>query len=609
VKQNSKKVLGGLASKNKLVKSSISGLHRSAHKNILKHTRRHISSRRKSLKSINTKKLILKFGSLSIATILALSLMLSSSLKSGRTTGLTGQGTIFFGIEDSSSSTQLNPLNLTSSSDLGIGGLIFSSLLTYDQGGHLKGDLAKSYTVDEKGGRISLELKDNAFWHDGNQVTSDDVAFTIQALSAPESRSSLKDSIKGLELKIIDKYKLEITAKKSLASFDDLLTRIKIAPKHILSKIDPLKLKDLDYSKLAIGSGPLQVASSLEQRDLGSFGIPGSKNFQQLSLQINKGYYGNLAQTNLVIRIFGSSEDLSLALDSGIISASLQYSLAGLNPTKYASSKIPLDSGIFSFFNLKSDNLANKDLRQAMTSSIKKDQLVTLLGAVDPIYSPLPNLDNQPPASTDQPAAVEVLREQISKTGWVYSQASNSFVKDGKDLTLSLVTGDSPLYTSTAQFLKKSWEELGIKINVDSFSNSHLQSNQLLNKDYDILVFGISLTGSTDPYAYWSSQSNKSGGLNFSNYSSKKADTDLDIARTKIDDADRQARLKSFITQWEQDAPAIALYRPSAILYHQEGTIQIDPIYTKEPLASHRSLDFLIDAKTKPALQYPDKAR
>src|SRR5690606_2699386 len=73
--------------------------------------------------------------------------------------------------------TNANPIYATSSADRTVSRLLFGSLLTHDNSGNLRGDLASSWEVDSRGRVYTVTLRDNIFWHDGKPLTAEDVVF------------------------------------------------------------------------------------------------------------------------------------------------------------------------------------------------------------------------------------------------------------------------------------------------------------------------------------------------------------------------------------------------------------------------------------------------
>ena len=54
--------------------------------------------------------------------------------------------------------------------------------------------LAESFTPSEDQLTWTLKLKDNLKWHDGKKITSDDIAFTFQAILDEKQNSSSREN-------------------------------------------------------------------------------------------------------------------------------------------------------------------------------------------------------------------------------------------------------------------------------------------------------------------------------------------------------------------------------------------------------------------------------
>ena len=64
------------------------------------------------------------------------------------------------------------------------GSQLFAAPLRYDENWTPQPYLAKSWEVSEDGLRVTLNLVDNAKFHDGKPVTSEDVAFSVEVIKA-----------------------------------------------------------------------------------------------------------------------------------------------------------------------------------------------------------------------------------------------------------------------------------------------------------------------------------------------------------------------------------------------------------------------------------------
>ena len=78
---------------------------------------------------------------------------------------------------------RLNPLlNLYNPPDRDVTRLIFSGLLKFDSNGAPMPDLAESWGYTQDGTIYNILLREDAVWHDGEQVVADDVLFTVELM-------------------------------------------------------------------------------------------------------------------------------------------------------------------------------------------------------------------------------------------------------------------------------------------------------------------------------------------------------------------------------------------------------------------------------------------
>lgn len=120
--------------------------------------------------------------------------------------------------------------------------------------------------------------------------------------------------------------------------------------------------------------------------------------------------------------------------------------------------------------------------------------------------------------------------------------------------------------------IKKHWEPLGVHIGIDVPKTRSKFEEKLIDRDYDILLFGQSLLDNLDSYAYWHSSNmqqftDKRSDLridayNLSQYSSLEADSLLELIRKSDTDEELQESLDELDEVLKQDVPAIFLYSP-----------------------------------------------
>jgi peptide/nickel transport system substrate-binding protein len=569
--------------------------HRNLHKKSQMHTRRHVSGRIESIKNINTKRLVFSWSAKFIL-ILILGFVSFSKLNSaGRFNGFVAGGDAVVGIQDETARVNLNPLTISSPAESATSKLIHSSIIKYDSKGEIRGDLAETYSTEDDGKKFKFKIKENVKWHDGKDLTSDDVVFTISKLKDSRVGSSLRESLVGVEAVAIDAKNVELNSPKAVAGINDLLTKVKIAPKHLFENVADEDIARADYNSFPIGSGPLVVSGKPSSRDKQTLGISGEGAFQQLSLTPNESYYGNKASTDITFRIFEQKTELGEAFNNGSVEMVVGTGENLELDNDAEEIKLKISSGIFSFFNTESPNVADARVRRALAGYVDRKSLSEINGAAQPLYSPVIGIGD-----TEQAVMpIEEARKLITEAGWAFDATRKTFTKEGADLKLSVVTGESEEYERTSKKIAEMWNELGVQTELIQAGNSQLQSNYFVNRSFDVLIYGISLNQASDPFAYWSSDSANPRGLNFSNYKSPASDADLDIARTKINESERNVRLERFVKRWKEDAPAAALYIPSVKVIYKSGSLQPEPNQTAFINGFGDSFEFLTELKAE----------
>jgi peptide/nickel transport system substrate-binding protein len=100
--------------------------------------------------------------------------------------------------------------------------------------------------------------------------------------------------------------------------------------------------------------------------------------------------------------------------------------------------------------------------------------------------------------------------------------------------------------------------------------------NILQPRNYDVLLYELSIGADPDVYAYWHSSQIGTRGYNFSNYANGIADDALSSARSRLEPDLRNAKYKAFAQQWLDDVPAIGLYQAVAEYVYNKNIQSID---------------------------------
>lgn len=452
----------------------------------------------------------------------------------------------------------LNPLFASTQAEQASNKLIFAGLLKYDNYGVLQSDLAQSWQVSKSGAQYTFELKPNLKWHDGQKLDSGDVVATVRALQDPRVGALAQASWKDVKVRALGSRQVVFTLPGAYAPFTAAAT-FSVLPRHIIEKIAPENLRESDFSKHPVGSGPFRFIN------LKSVDITSGKSALQLEA-FDSYWDGRPMLDQFLLYTYSQSADLFKGLSSHEINAANLTRIDDNTISRQTELKnyhIPLNNGVYAIFKTDSEVLKDVKLRRALVQSIDLAKIRRQL-EVKPLDGPVVN--NQSPlativkqASFDKPAALKLLAE----SGWVKNKKSGYLEKTGKSLELRLVTVDTGYYRSLVNMLSEQWSSLGIKLDVQVVDSETVQQSVLRPRAYDVLVYELELGGDSDSYAYWHSSQVTGAGLNFANYSSPVADDALTTARVNSNSQLRDAKYATFARQWVSDTPALAIYQPS----------------------------------------------
>jgi peptide/nickel transport system substrate-binding protein len=139
---------------------------------------------------------------------------------------------------------------------------LYDSLLWQDSTGALLPWLASGFDGSADGLTYTFDIRDNAFWHDGQPVTPDDVIFTFDYFAAQSGLSPLllaqPHNVRAV--RAAGPHRVEIRLDAPVVTFaGSVAGALPIIPRHIWSSIaDPSSVQD---PKVLVGSGPYRLKS------------------------------------------------------------------------------------------------------------------------------------------------------------------------------------------------------------------------------------------------------------------------------------------------------------------------------------------------------------
>lgn len=458
--------------------------------------------------------------------------------------------------------TNANPIYATGVADTTVAELVFSGLLTYDDNNNIVGDLAESWTLDDRETTYTVKLRPGLTWHDGKPLTADDVVFTYHVIQNPDAQSPLGNSWRGITVKAIDPRTVQFTLPSALSAFPQSLTN-GIIPKHILEGITMAGLRTAPFNtSQLVGSGPFSFKAlevngkSTETRE------------ERIALAPFEQYHhGKPKLDSFVVRTFRSQDRLIASYKDQEINAivGLARLPEELENTKnlYAYS-LPMTAQVMSFFKTSQGVLKDPSVRQALVRATDTQAILQDLGyPTRPVTQPfLMGQLGYNPAYSQAGFNLKEAESRLHKAGWRPGK-DGIRQKNGQPLAFNLVAQDSAEYASVAKILADQWRKVGANVELILRDSDEFQA-ALAGHSYDALLYGISIGPDPDVFVYWDSTQfdARSPKLNFSEYNSSMADTALESGRTRSDRALRVIKYEPFLRAWRDDAPAVGLYQP-----------------------------------------------
>lgn len=448
--------------------------------------------------------------------------------------------------------------------------------------------LAESWEASADGLTFTYTLREGLTWSDGEPLTADDIAYTINR-SRDEEWINHSATTTNLEATAIDERTLEIVSSvpdPKLPTMD-----VYIIPRHIY---EPLSADDVTtYDALdGVGSGPY----TLDEWQPG----------ESWTMVVNPSYYGwegrEPAIDRLVFRLFENGEAMVAALQAGEIDA------AHLVPSESFDS-LDADEDIVGvvgqqggFSELGMNNMAggigdghpallDVTVRQAINKAIDRDTLfdriILGLGERGTTISPSADPKWQPEVPDDISLAFdpEGANQMLEEAG--YLDTNGDGVREmpggGRDLTLRYAQrSESELEPALSEFIPGYLEDIGIATEIAVYDDSEL-TEQIGAGTYDLFSWGWTPFVDPDPMlSYFTCDQVTTDVANIlyndANWCSEEYDALYEQQKVELDPARRVEIVHEMLLHFYEQAPYVVLFEDADLQAYRtdrfEGWVQ-----------------------------------
>jgi peptide/nickel transport system substrate-binding protein len=431
--------------------------------------------------------------------------------------------------------------------------------------------LAESWEASDDGLTYTYKLREGLKWSDGEPLTAEDVAYTVNR-SRDEEWINHSATTVNLDAKAIDDRTVEITSSvpdPKLPTMD-----VYIVPKHIYEKYDADAV--LTYDALdGVGSGP--------------YTLQDWKPGQSWTMVANPNYYGwkngGPQIDRLVFRVFDNGDAMAAALQRGEIDAAHNipaesYKSLDADPNIVS---VTGQQGGFSELAMNANAagigdghpaLEDLDVRHASARAIDRktllDRVVLGYGDLGTTMSPSADPSWQPEVPADvaldfDPAAANAL---LDKAG--YKDTDGDGIREmpdgGRDLTFRYAQrSESELEPALTEFITGWLEDIGIATTVEVYNDSQL-TRLIGSGKYDLFAWGWTPFVDPDPMlSYFTcdqvTTGPRSSYYNDANWCDKKYDRMYEQQKVELDSAKRHQIVQDMLLRFYNEGSYVVLFK------------------------------------------------
>lgn len=429
--------------------------------------------------------------------------------------------------------------------------LIFDNLLSLDDQLRVTGGLASSWQQRDPL-TYDVVLRRGVLFHDGHELTSDDVVYTFSSLIDPSFISARKGAYRVLDkVTALDRYTARFSLKEPFGSFP-----IQLVMPVVPSGAGP-GLRDRP-----VGTGPYQfVRFAVDDR---------------LELEAFPQYFrGAPANDGVVLKVVPDEIMRALELRKGTVdlvvndlSPDVVHQLA--TDKGMAITESPGTDYAYVGFNLRDPVLRDKRVRHAIGYAIDRQAIVDYLrrGLARPAVGILP------PVSWAFEPNVFQFTHDVARAKALLDEAGYPDPDGGGPaprLRLTLKVSTNEFIRLQAAVIQQDLKQAGIDLDVRSYEFATLYADVLKG---NFQLFTLQWVGVSDPdmlRRVFHSKQMPPSGFNRGYYENPEVDRLIDEASAATSDADRRRLFGEAQQRVAEDAPYISLWNKTNVAVSRTG--------------------------------------
>lgn len=407
---------------------------------------------------------------------------------------------------------------------------VMESLFRLDDSMNVQKNLVDDYSVSDDGLVWTIVLRDGVLFQSGNIMDAAAVKASLERTCSIQSRAEKELNIASIEA---DGNTLTITTREP----NPVLPNCLCDP---YSGIVDVKSLDTD-GNATVGTGPFKLVEYVEN--------------ERLELDAFDDYWaGKPASKHVTIRSTSDLDASTLALQKGELDAcyGLPYDARDLfdGTSGFKISQAATSRVYKVYFNLEHEFTGDPNFRKAVCMAIDRVNYASVLvnGAGTPTKSTFPaatafsdeaSLTNVPDFDMDGAKAL------LEQSGYTDSDGDGFLDKDGKKVSLQIITYGRTGLPQTSQALQSALRQLGMDVSFEQLDSTEDRGHA---GTFDLSVYAEVTMPTGDSYSYMMNSYSTGGTNNFGRYSNTEVDNLLAELAVELDTG-RRAELTKQIDE------------------------------------------------------------
>ncbi len=468
-------------------------------------------------------------------------------------------------------------------------GMVFDSLLTVDEEGQLTTDqrsVAEDYEISDDGLEYTFHLREGWEFHDGEEVTAEDFAFTLEVTAHPEydgPRSSWSDNIVGVEeyhegeadeiegITIEDDYTLVIESQEPDAG-DIFEYSVMAMPSHHYEFDDYEELHEKTDDPM--GSGPYELVeySPDEHAILEAF-----EDYYHGEPEISRIIYEEIETEQQMPMVETAEADI-------VMVASTPENMELLEEEEHQEAQTFFDNAYtYIGLNHEDEHLQHQEVRQALSYGLDIEAFLEGMFGPDlaqPIHAPFspvswayPDEDELNDYAYDPDTAIELLNDAGYERDGDYK-----YNEDGERLEFTWETiADNEWSEHLTTMALEQWPEIGVDLEIETYEFNTLTDRVDQQRgEVDMWNMGWGLSAEPDPSNIFSVEY-ADGGLNYGMYHNEDAEELMQEGLETFEQEERTEIYNELGQVFNEDLPYIFVYSNKDIWSTNDRVANFEP--------------------------------